>query len=241
MRLQFDQALVEALEDRCLLTSHNRHFVPEHAHHNAHRAVPPPAVIVYPLHRRITATEFWVGEPADSDNDDIANAQSAWDDLWEQHFGGVDDPASRNGYLPAAFTPDENPFYFALPYDDFDNNGDRRHDVNHVIPWARATVAGPLQSLCKNRWIQITSGRLVAYAQWEDVGPFRDHDSSYVFGHARPNNAINEHAGLDLSPAATDYLGLNGEQPVNWRFVDASQVPAGPWSQMVTTSQITWL
>lgn len=197
-------------------------------------------VLVYPLHNNITATEFWVGEPADSSNDDISNTQSAWDGQWEQHFGGMDDPANRNGWLPAAFTPMENPFYFALPYDDFNNNGDRSANALQVIPWAAGTPTGPLISLCKNRWIEIISGNTVAYAQWEDVGPFGQADSAYVFGSARPTSAINDHAGLDLSPAATDYLSLNGEQAVSWRFVAASQIPPGPWTQIITTSQVDW-
>ncbi len=47
----------------------------------------------YPLHRDVTATVFWVGESG--------NAASAWDDLWEKHFGGVDDPERRRKYRPA--------------------------------------------------------------------------------------------------------------------------------------------
>ena len=237
-------AAIEQLEQRQFFAAHAHDLAHLGITHPARRSHAP-AVLTAPagyfLHRHITATEFWVGEPADSDNNDISNTQSAWDDLWEQHFGGVDDPANRNGYLPAGFKPLENPFYFALPYDDFDNNGNLRHDVDRAIPWARSTPVGPLDSLCKNRWIEIIEGGTVAYAQWEDVGPFRDHDTSYVFGHARPNNPVNQDAGLDLSPAATDYLGLNGEQPVNWRFVNASQVPPGPWTQVITTSQVTWI
>ena len=73
----------------------------------------------YPLHENITATVFWIGEPGSEENGYIPNNSSAWDDLWLQHYGGVDDPSNRNGYFPANFTPKENPFYIALPYNDF--------------------------------------------------------------------------------------------------------------------------
>ncbi|HWY34346.1 MAG TPA: polysaccharide deacetylase family protein, partial [Nitrosopumilaceae archaeon] len=44
--------------------------------------------IAYPLHQNITATFFWVGEPASSDNQFIDNLSSIWDDKWLAHFGG---------------------------------------------------------------------------------------------------------------------------------------------------------
>ena len=70
----------------------------------------------YPLHRDITSTVFWIGEPAASGSP--SNVQSAWDDHWMVHYGGVDDPARRDGSRPGAFAPRENPFYIALPYHD---------------------------------------------------------------------------------------------------------------------------
>jgi hypothetical protein len=92
----------------------------------------------------------------------------------------------------------------------------------------------------KNQWIKITKGNTVAYAQWEDVGPFQENDAAYVFGTARPRNAINNHAGLDLSPAVATFLNLQDIDTVSWQFVNAGDVPDGPWKQVVTTSQIDW-
>jgi len=201
---------------------------------------------LYRLHTGVSTTEFWVGEPADSDNGEIANNVSAWDDLWEQHFGGVDDPTMRSTnsahpYWPA-FTPQENPFYFALPYDDLDDNGDRRDNFQQVIPWARFTDYGTLQSAVKNQWIKIVANGRTCYAQWEDVGPFKENDVRYVFGSSRPANKGNQHAGLDTSPAVQQYLGLTGLDPTDWRFVFPDEtVPPGPWTDVVTTNQITWL
>ena len=87
----------------------------------------------YLVHKNITSTYFWIGEPADSDNGYIPNSENSWDINWMAHYGGVDNPNNRNGYFPAGFTPKENPFYFALPYNDFDENGKRRQSAYDMI------------------------------------------------------------------------------------------------------------
>ena len=188
----------------------------------------------YPDHTA-TATVFWVGEPADSDSGYITNVVSAWDDHWRDHFGGTDDPDHRNGWQPAGFTPRENPFYVALPYDDIDDSGHVKPSAAR-LPWAAERVPG--QSVLKNRWVRVEHDGQAAYGQWEDVGPFESDDFDYVFGGADPSNHRNEQAGLDVSPAIRDRLRLDGEQPVSWRFVDRADVPAGPWLSIVTTSGV---
>ncbi len=194
----------------------------------------------YPIHENITATVFWIGEPGDEENGFIPNNSSAWDDLWVQHYGGVDDPNNRNGYFPANFTPRENPFYIALPYNDFYENGTRKPDAYRVVPWAGEREWRDNESMCKNRWVKIIYNGKVVYAQWEDVGPFGEDDWEYVFGDAQPKNEINDHAGIDVSPAVRDYLGFDGMAKVSWQFVDPEDVPEGPWKEIVTTSQICW-
>jgi hypothetical protein len=198
-----------------------------------------PAARQCPLHTQVTATVFWVGESAGPDNANIANAQSSWDDRWQKHFGGVDDPHRRQGSRPAGFVPKENPFYFALPYNDFAGSR-RKPDAAAVVPWAGDRAWGPGESMCKNHWVRITRGSKSCYAQWEDVGPFRTDDAAYVFGSAAPRNRRNLQAGLDVSPAVRDYLALGGMDKVNWQFVEASSVPDGPWKEIVTTSQVCW-
>ena len=201
--------------------------------------VPPPSNSSYPVHQNISTTYFWVGEGSSPDNRYISNAASAWDDQWLAHYGCVDNPNNRNGYYPAACIPKENPFYFALPYNDF-ANGNRKANANNLVYWLHEKTWGPLQSMLKNQWIEITKGTKTVYAQWEDVGPFGEDDSAYVFGGATPSNPYNSHAGLDVSPAVNHFLGLNGLDTTSWKFVDASDVPDGPWKQIITTSQIYW-
>jgi hypothetical protein len=184
-------------------------------------------------HTAIT-TIFWVGEPADSDNGGIANAASAWDGAWQQHYGGVDAQTPRSGYLPAGFTPHENPFYFALPYSDITEHGERKASASACPNAGQAALAN--YSWCKNSWIAITHNGKTAYAQWEDVGPFLTDDTSYVFGTAPPHNSEGERAGLDVSPALQTYLGLEDVDTTSWYFVPANQVPSGPWHQIITTS-----
>jgi endo-alpha-1,4-polygalactosaminidase (GH114 family) len=194
----------------------------------------------YIIHKKIRITTFWTGEEASSENANIPNLASAWDDMWMLNYGGVDTPDERNGYYPAGFKPTENPFYFALPYNDFDTNGKKRADIEKYIPWATPTDKADV-SICKNRWIKIVKDNRTAYAQWEDVGPFGEKDSAYVFGDALPKNGLNNSAGLDVSPAVRDYLGLNGMDIVDWQFIDDKDVPQGPWREIVTTSNTNWV
>lgn len=194
----------------------------------------------YPVHKNITVTYFWAGEEAGTDNKNISNLPSAWDEDWVKHFGGVDDPNKRSGLFPAKFAPKENPFYFALPYNDFDGNGNRKKEVYNLVDWAKGHSWGDGQSILKNQWIKITKGGKTAYAQWQDVGPFKEDDAAYVFGSALPKSKTNNHAGLDVSPAVHDLLGLSDIDTVDWQFVGADQVPDGPWKKVVTTSQVYW-
>lgn len=194
----------------------------------------------FPVHKNVTVTFFWVGEEGDADNGYIPNIQSAWDNNWKVHYGGIDDPDDRDAYFPANFTPHENPFYFALPYSDFNEGGERKASAFDIVPWAKEQQWGSLQSMCKNRWVKIVKGKKAVYAQWEDVGPFGVDDTQYVFGNASPQNEINNHAGLDVSPAVRDYLGLSDIDKVNWKFIDSDEVPDGPWKEIVTHSQIDW-
>ena len=48
----------------------------------------------------------------------------------------------------------------------------------------------------------------------------------------RPKPNLNQGAGLDVSPAVRDYLGLKQTDVTDWRFVDFSEVPRGPWSTL---------
>ncbi len=194
----------------------------------------------YILHSDITATVFWVGERASNENGYIANVSSAWDDMWMFNYGGVDSPDERNGLYPAEFVPMQNPFYVALPYNDFDENGIQKDALKSYIPWAPQEQNSSI-SYCKNRWVKIIKEDKIAYAQWEDVGPFNEDDAAYVFGTATPQNTINAHAGIDLSPAVRDYLNLNDIDTVNWQFVDEKDVPDGAWKELTTTENINWV
>jgi len=201
--------------------------------------IPTPTVTPYPLHKDITVTIFWIGEEAGQENGFIGNTMSAWDDEWMNHYGGYDDPDHRNGYFPQGFIPKENPFYFALPYNDF-KDGIRKPDAYMVVYWAWEKLWGKYESMCKNRWIRIIKGNKVVYGQWEDVGPFGEDDKNYVFGYALPQNLENKRAGLDVSPAIRDYLGLSDIDKIDWQFVREEEVPPGPWKEIITTSQVHW-
>jgi hypothetical protein len=184
----------------------------------------------YPWKTDIVTTVFWVGEKP-SGNNPVPNRVSSWDKEWTKNYGGIDDPdpARRSNYVPVKFTPQQNPFYCALPYNDKAREG-HRPEASRVVPWFREAYQGPAVSTCKGRWVAIRKGNRTAYAQWEDAGPFRTDHWQYVFGNERPKPNLNKGAGLDVSPAVRDYLGLQPTDVTDWRFVDFSEVPRGPWA-----------
>ncbi|MBX4191961.1 hypothetical protein KW798_00530 [Candidatus Parcubacteria bacterium] len=178
--------------------------------------------------KKAITTMFWVGEEADQDNSYISNSPSYWDDSWQEHFGGVDYPKCRSGYNPCGFTPKENTFYVALPYGEYDEEGNLKADA-------------PKSFTFKNHWVEVVRGDKTCYGQWEDVGPIHEDDKAYVFGAAQtPLNTFDAKAGLDVSPALWQCLGLEDNGVTSWRFVDANEVPQGPWKTIVTTRGISW-
>jgi hypothetical protein len=208
-------------------------------------------------HKNITATVFWAGEGASGANADITNTASAWVDNWVAAFGGEDKPTSRHNYYPSWGKPRENPFYIAIPFNDFVYDQDKHKPTAELCLEASGNKPSA-GSWCKNTWAAVTLNGRTVYAQIEDVGPAFEEsaagedDVSYVFHGATPRNtqiaarshdSDNAGAGIDLSPAVRDYL-LPGNQDgeggtyrgASWHFVQTADVPDGPWKQLVTTS-----
>jgi hypothetical protein len=185
----------------------------------------------YQWKRNIVTTVFWVGERP-TRNNPVPNTKSSWDPQWHRSFGGFDnpDPGSRRNFITKSFSPRQNPFYIALPYNDV-TQGTTKPESRQVIPWFREAFEKVGKSVCKGRWVAIRHGGHVAYAQWEDCGPFRTDHYQYVFGDDRPRPNLNQGAGLDVSPAVRDFLGMGGKDVCDWKFVDAKDVPPGPWAR----------
>ena len=179
----------------------------------------------------IVTTTFWIGESA-TKNNPVPNRTSAWDAEWARNYGGSDSPEfrERRNYIPVGFTPGQNPFYVALPYNDV-IHGTTKTEAARIIPWFKQAFRKSGETVCKDRWIAIRRGDRVVYAQWEDCGPFRTDHWEYVFGDERPKPNLNHGAGLDVSPAVRDYLRMNDTDVTDWHFVDFSEVPPGPWTQ----------
>ena len=51
----------------------------------------------------------------------------------------------------------------------------------------------------------------------------------HVFQGERPKPNAAHGAGLSVSPAIRDYLGLAATDVTDWQFVDVRDVPPGPW------------
>ena len=188
-----------------------------------------PAIQRYPWKTNIVTTVFWIGEQAGGNNP-VPNYRSAWDFNWTSNYGGYDNPdaSARRNYIPVAFIPKLNPFYCALPYNDV-THGQFKPEAPLVIPWFKQSYTGPGESVCRNRWLAIRKGNRTCYAQWEDCGPFRTDHFQYVFGNERPKPNLNHGAGLDVSPAVREYLGLAPTDVTDWQFVEVRDVPPGPW------------
>lgn len=187
----------------------------------------------FPWKRNIVTTVFWIGELPTANNP-TPNTVSAWDKRWTSNYGGYDnpEPSGREGYLPKNFTPGQNPFYFALPYNDISRTGTKA-SARAVIPWFDESFYRSGRTVLKGRWIAIRRGDKVCYAQWEDVGPFETDDWEYVFGDKPPRTKGNNGVGLDVSPAVQTFLEFpSGTDMVDWRFVDIDEVPDGPWRQL---------
>jgi len=184
----------------------------------------------YPWKTGIVTTTFWVGESA-AQNNPVHNRSSSWDLHWSENFGGYDDPnpAQRKNFIPIKFIPRQNPFYIALPYNDV-TRGTTKPEARQVIPWFREVFEREGKSVCRDRWIAVRKGNRVCYAQWSDCGPFRTDHWQYVFGDERPRPNLNRGAGLDVSPAVRDYLGMSSTDTTDWKFVDFKDVPNGPWA-----------
>ncbi len=191
---------------------------------------------IYPWRTNITATIFWIGERP-TQNNPTPNHMSSWDMQWKENFGGYDnpDPAKRiachatGDFRPRGFRPRLNPFYIALPYNDVMPGGRHKPEASRVVPWFNRYNPSPGHTVLKGKWVQIHYNGRTCFAQWEDCGPWTTDDWQYVFGDRRPRENPNNSAGIDISPAVRDFLGMNSHDQVHWRFVDARQVPNGPW------------
>ncbi|MBA3650932.1 MAG: hypothetical protein H0W66_05485 [Chthoniobacterales bacterium] len=186
----------------------------------------------FPWKKQIVTTVFWIGEKPTANNP-VPNHVSSWDKAWAKNYGGYDDPrpSQRHDYIPTDFTPRQNPFYVALPYNDKAREG-HRPEAPKVVPWFKEAYRGPAVSVCQGRWVAIRKGNRTVYAQWEDAGPFRTDHWEYVFGNERPKPNLNRGAGLDVSPAVRDYLGMSDTDVTDWKFVEFSEVPPGPWAKL---------
>ncbi|AUI52898.1 hypothetical protein [Arthrobacter crystallopoietes] len=213
----------------------------------------------YPWHTDIVATTFWVGEILDPNTSDGSQELSTYDSHWMESYGGCDGVVidgvcnterrtAENGYAPLNMEPKENYFYLDLPFDDL-NNPQAFATRAKVIPWAdhpgyAGKSADKSFSYMKNRWVRLRKGDRVCYGQVQDAGPNVYDDAAYVFGNddPRPANTRFNGAGLDVSPALNGCLKfsqLNGSQDrVDWQFVEAKNVPEGPWKKIVTTSPV---
>eukprot|EP01132_Coremiostelium_polycephalum_P011098 gene11098-13574_t len=177
-----------------------------------------------------------------------SNQQNIWDKNWSDKIGVV--PLIDCPSLESILIPKENIFYCALPYNDLDRFG--RKETSKLIPWSSDSDPDDL-SILKNRWIRVAHNDTNVFCQFEDVGPLIDDDFNYVFG---PSHSLPEceAGGLAISPEVAEFLGILDQLKesqerrssdidgdfedirCSWQFYEESDVPDGPWKNLITTS-----
>ncbi len=167
-------------------------------------------------HYHVTAKLFWVGQKGSA---------SSWDKNWQTHFGGVDHPARRSGYICQNFIPQQSPFYIALPYNDLSPQGTHTFSATREIPWFWSSYKQADQSVCEGRWLMIHRKGKICYAQWRDTYGESGNDANYVFGRGQSLNPV----AIHISPAIRDYLATDDSSRLDWKFIENRDVPDGPW------------
>ena len=122
---------------------------------------------------------------------------------------------AANDFFPTQMTPKQNPFYLDLPVID--------------------------RSL-KNRWVQLQKDGVPVMARSRT--PVRRSTTTPPTSSATP---VPRTPG-STAPASTSRPALNGclgfsqlngaSDRVDWRFVEQSDVPAGPWTRIITTNPV---
>src|SRR2546423_14765979 len=112
-----------------------------------------PAIQRFPWKTNIVTTVFWVGEQAGGNNP-VPNYKSCWDANWTSNYGGFDtpEPSSRRNYISASFSPRQNPFYCALPYNDV-THWQFKPEAPLGIPWVRTAYCEPCRPVCHEPWV----------------------------------------------------------------------------------------
>jgi hypothetical protein len=114
--------------------------------------------------------------------------------------------------------PEAESFYIALPYNDV-THGQFKPEAPLVIPWFKQSYTGPGQSVCRQSLDCHSQRESPLLRAMGGLRPVSHDHFQYVFGNERPKPNLNHGAGLDVSPAVRDYLGLAPTDVADWQFV----------------------
>jgi hypothetical protein len=78
------------------------------------------------------------------------------------------------------------------------------------------------------RFVRLRHGEKTALAVVLDVGPWNEHDDSYVFGDSRPaaesgtdtRGRTTNGAGIDLGELVWHQLGMTDNSDIDWEFLE---------------------
>jgi len=184
------------------------------------------AVQRYPWKTSIVTTVFWVGEQAGGNN--RSKLQKFLDFNWSENYAEPILRFQRTAQLhPNCFYSQAKPLLLCFTVHDV-THGQFKPEAPLVIPWFKHEYRGRGSRYAEIDGLPFVrqSHLLCAMGRLRSVS--HDH-FQYVFGNERPKPNLNHGAGLDVSPAVRDYLGLAPTDVTDWQFVEVRDVSSGPW------------
>ena len=142
--------------------------------------------------------------------------------------------------LPCGFTPLQNPFYFALPYGEFDANGNVKPSAAE-IPWYNGEDLSAPLSILKNHWIEVVHDGNTCFGQWEDVGPNGEDDLRTCSGPSDDrSNTFGAKAGARCVACALEVPWHDRQRHHLLAVRRRECCLSRPWKDIITSSGISW-
>jgi hypothetical protein len=150
-----------------------------------------------------------------------------------------DIPANQKNITATVFGGEADGEFSAYPPYDSQGRGEYLNDTDLYV----SLPANITDAAMRERGVRVfaANDELSAIGEIRDKGPWLVDDDDYVFGDARPLAETCNHngtplprgpnagqvpsndAGIDLSPALAEMLGIDGKGKVHWKFVDADE------------------
>ena len=185
----------------------------------------------YPWKTDIVTTVFWIGEHADREQSRSESQEFLGLATGRAITAVTTAPIPHGGTTTSRSISSRGRIRFtvALPYNDVTHGqfkpeardwsfrGFDRHSCSRGIRFAKIAGSRSAEAIGS----ATRNGKIVGRSAPTISNTFSRTNAR------RPN--LNHGAGLDVSPAVRDYLGLRTDVLTDWQFVEVRDVPPGPW------------